>query len=362
MVALVLDNAQLYEQLHSELVERKRVEENLRESRENFQRYFNMSTVGMCVTSPDRRWIEANGRLRQMLGYSAEELDTLTWSELTHPDDLDAELVLFDQMSDQKRDSYQLDKRFIRKDGEIIYTTLYVSCYRNPDGSVRYFLASLVDITSRKLAEESLLKLAAIEERQRLARDLHDSVNQSIHGVMLFSETLVSTLQKNNIDRSRQIASRLQESARQALKETRLMLYEMQTTDPERKVNLIADLETRLVTVERRAGVRAHIVQEGSLEDLPRVWQENLFWIAIEALNNALKHAQARSIQIKICSSTTNLELDVSDDGIGFAVDKPRVGGLGLQNMRDRASLLGGQLTIHSTPKKGSRVCFIADL
>jgi PAS domain S-box-containing protein len=361
MAALVLDNAQLYTQLQSELAERKRAEENLRESRENFQRYFNMSTVGMCVISPDRRWIEANGRLRQMLGYSAEELDNLTWSELTHSDDLNVDLMLFNQVLDNQRDSYQLDKRFIRKDGAIVYTTTYVSCYRNPNGSVRYFLASLVDITSRKLAEESLLKLAAIEERQRLARDLHDSVNQSIHGLVLFSETLVSALEKNNLDRVRQIADRLQESARQALKETRLMLYEMQTTDPERKVNLIQDLETRLVTVERRAGVKAHIFQDGSMDGCPQAWQENLFWITIEALNNALKHAQAHNMQINIRCMPNTMELEVIDDGIGFDPDKPRVGGLGLPNMRDRASLLGGELTIHSAPQKGTCVRFSAE-
>jgi PAS domain S-box-containing protein len=362
MVALVMDNAQLYTQLQSELAERRHIEENLRESRENFQRYFNMSTVGMCVASPDRHWIEANGRLRQMLGYSAEELDKLTWGELTHPDDLDADLMLFKEMLNNQRDSYQLDKRFIRKDGAILYATVYVSCYRNPNGSVRYFLASLVDITSRKLAEESLLKLAAIEERQRLARDLHDSVNQSIHGLVLFSETLVSTLDKNNTHRARQIADRLQESARQALKETRLMLYEMQTTDPERSVNLIQDLEMRLVTVERRAGVKAQIIQEGSIDHCPQAWHENLFWIVIEALNNALKHAQARKMQIIFHCTPKSIELRVVDDGIGFDPGKPRVGGLGIQNMRDRATLLGGKLTIRSAPKKGSCVHFTAEI
>jgi PAS domain S-box-containing protein len=362
MVALVLDNAQLYVQLQAELAERKRIEENLLESRENFQRYFNVSTVGMCVTAPDRRWIETNGRLRQMLGYSAEELDNLTWSEITHPDDLDADLALFNQLLANERDSYQLDKRYIRKDGAIVYTTSFVSCYRNPNGSVRYCLASLVDITDRTLAKESLLKLAAIEERQRLARDLHDSVNQSIHGLVLFSETLVSTLEKNNMERARHIADRLQESARQALKETRLMLYEMQTTDPERSVDLVKDLEKRLVTVERRAGVKAQILQEGSMDHCPPAWHENLFWITIEALNNALKHAQARNMQIRIRCSSIRVEMEIVDDGIGFDVDKPRVGGLGLQNMRDRASLLGGQLTIHSTPRQGSCVRFIAEI
>lgn len=362
MVALVLDNAGLYAQLQSELAERKRVDESLRDSQENFQRYFNMSTVGMCVTSPDRRWIETNGRMRQMLGYSAEELDTLTWSDITYPDDLDTDLALYNQILANERDSYQLDKRFVRKDGSLLYTTLFVTCHRNPDGTLRYFLASLVDITDRKLAEGSVLKLATIEERQRLARDLHDSVNQSIHGLVLFSETLVSTLEKNNLERARQIAARLQESAYQALKETRLMLYEMQSLDPERDVDLIRDLETRLATVEQRAGIKAQIFQEGSLDHCPRVWYENLFWITIEALNNALKHALARNVQIRICCFPDHMELEVIDDGVGFDPNKPRAGGLGLKNMHDRASLIGGELTILSTPHQGSRVRFRAEV
>lgn len=358
MVALVLDNAGLYAQLQSELAERKRVDESLHESQENFQRYFNMSTVGMCVTSPDRRWIETNGRMRQMLGYSAEELDTLTWSDITYPEDLDVDLALYNQILTNERDSYQLDKRFVRKDGSLLHATLFVTCHRNPDGTLRYFLASLVDITDRKLAEGSLLKLAAIEERQRLARDLHDSVNQSIHGLVLFSETLVSTLEKNNLERARQIAARLQESSYQALKETRLMLYEMQSPDLERDVDLIRDLETRLATVEQRAGVKAQIFQEGSLNHCPRAWYENLFWITIEALNNALKHAQARNVQIRICSFPNHMELEVIDDGVGFDPNKPRAGGLGLKNMHDRASVIGGELTILSDPHQGSRVRF----
>jgi two-component system sensor histidine kinase DegS len=140
------------------------------------------------------------------------------------------------------------------------------------------------------------------------------------------------------------------------------MLYEMQTTDPEKSVNLIQDLEKRLVTVERRAGVRAQILQEGLLDHCPLTWHENLFWITIEALNNALKHAQARNMQIKIRCSPKRLELEIVDDGIGFDADNPRLGGLGLQNMRDRAGLLGGELTIFSAPKKGSCVRFSAEI
>lgn len=361
MVALVLDNAQIYAQLRSELAERRRVEQTLHERQENFQAYFNMGTVGMCVTSPERRWIEANARLCQMLGYTTGELDNLTWSELTHPDDLDLDLALYNQILDNQRDSYQLDKRFIRKDGSTLYTTLFVTCYRNPNRTARYFLASLVDITERRLAEESLLKLTAIGERQRMARDLHDSVNQSIHSLMLFSETLVATLDKNNVSRAREISGRVQESARQALKETRLLLYQTQASVKERDVDLLQELNARFANVELRAGVRAQIIQEGSLSHCPEAWHENLFWITIEALNNSLKYSQARGVKIFIRCFPEYLELEVADDGRGFDTTKPNTGGYGLRNMRERAEILGGMLTITSSAE-GTIVLFRAEI
>jgi PAS domain S-box-containing protein len=231
------------------------------------------------------------------------------------------------------------------------------------------FLIVIHDITERKRAEVAILKVAAFEERQRMARDLHDSVNQSIHGMVLFSETLVATLEKNNTDRAIEIAERIQESARQALKETRRLLYQIQPADTGRDVNLIQDLEIRLLTVERRAGVRANILQEGSLEEYPQEWHENLFWITIEALNNALKHAQARNIQIFVNSSSSdqnvpshNLSLEIIDDGKGFDPDQIETGGLGLQNMRERALLLGGVLEIRSNPGEGTVVCFNGEI
>lgn len=204
--------------------------------------------------------------------------------------------------------------------------------------------------------------MAMIDERQRMARDLHDSVNQSIHSLMLFSETLVSTLDRNNIARARQISERLQESARQALKETRLLLYQTQVTGQERGVDLIEELNARLANVEGRAGVRAQIIQKGSLAHCPKDWHQNIFWIAIEALNNSLKHSQARAVQVVIRSFPNYMELEVADDGRGYETTKPQTGGYGLRNMQERADLLGGRVTITSTPAKGTRVLFHADI
>jgi PAS domain S-box-containing protein len=203
--------------------------------------------------------------------------------------------------------------------------------------------------------------LATFEERRRMARDLHDSVNQSIHSLVLFSETLVSALEKNNVNRVKQIAERLQESARQALKETRLLLYQTQMSGKERGANLIEELNARLENVELRAGVRAQVLLNGSMDDCPQEWRENLFWITIEALNNSLKHAQARNMQIIIRCSPQCVELEVVDDGKGFDTSGPRPGGYGLRNMQERADALGGKLTFASTFTKGTSVLFHAE-
>jgi signal transduction histidine kinase len=246
------------------------------------------------------------------------------------------------------------------------------SDYDENDVDLVTTIADLVwTIVSYKKSEEKIYQaqvqlgeqqreLAVIEERQRMARDLHDSVNQSIHSMVLFSDTLAATLEKNNLERAQHIMGRLQESARQSLKETRLLLYEMQAEGPGRSVDLIQNLETRLATVEQRAGVRSQVVLEGSLEYCPPAWYENLFWITIEALNNALKHAQARRVQIAIRCFPDSTTLEVTDNGQGFDTSKIKIGGMGLDNMRSRADEIGGTLTIQSEPGGGTTVFFVA--
>ena len=137
---------------------RKMAENALRKSKEDFQGYFSMGSVGICVTSPEKGWVEVNERLCQMLGYSKSELSEFTWEQLTHPDDLGADLGFFNQVLSGNIDKYEIDKRFIRKDGSVIFTTLSVTCQRNSDGTVDQFLAFLIDITDRKQSEIALSK------------------------------------------------------------------------------------------------------------------------------------------------------------------------------------------------------------
>ena len=162
-----------------DITAQKLLETELRKSRQEFKHYFEAGAVGMSVSTAEKTWIEVNQRLCQMLGYTRDELLGLSWTDVSHPGDLDANLDLFQQVIDGKIDSYELDKRFKRKNGEVLYVTLTVECERNNDGSVNHFLASYVDITKRKLAEIALVESEAMY--RNLIEKMPDGVYKSTH-------------------------------------------------------------------------------------------------------------------------------------------------------------------------------------
>jgi len=134
----------------------KGAERELRESEARLRAYFDSPAVGVAVTSPEKGWIEVNDRICSMLGYSREELSGMTWLEVTHPDDVAANLALFRGLVAGEFDSYSLDKRFIRKDGTSFWALVSASCVRRADGGVRYVVSIFNDIEGRKQAEEAL--------------------------------------------------------------------------------------------------------------------------------------------------------------------------------------------------------------
>jgi len=216
--------------------------------------------------------------------------------------------------------------------------------------------------TQAQLVEQQRA-LAILEERQRLGRDMHDSVNQSIHSSMLFSETLVALLEKGQTEKAIQVAERIQESGQQALKEIRLLVYETQSRLADESTDLIGALEERLNMVERRFGIRAEIIFDtDTMKYCPAAWRENLYWMIMEALNNSLKHAKARNIKVLFHCTGEQLEVEVKDDGTGFEPGQARGGGFGMRTMRERAEILGGELSVQSSPGHGTRVYFKAKI
>jgi signal transduction histidine kinase len=202
---------------------------------------------------------------------------------------------------------------------------------------------------------------ATLEERGRLARDLHDSVTQSLYSLSLFARSGRDALEEGDTDRLASSLIRLEGTALQSLREMRLLLYELRPAALEQE-GFIRTLEQRFDAVERRAGMSATLAfqAETGLE-LPHVVERELYYLTIEALNNTLKHAQATEVTVQVWLSASQVRLEIADDGCGF--DPHQVsGGYGLGDMRERADRLGGQLEISSAPGVGTRIQVWADL
>jgi two-component system, cell cycle sensor histidine kinase and response regulator CckA len=133
--------------------------------------FFELPFVGLAITSPGtKRWLQVNDRLCQTLGYSREELTRMTWAELTHPEDLGKDVAEFERVLRGESEGYSMDKRFVCKDGAVVFTVVDIKCTRNADGTVAYIVAMVQDISERKRAQEALLqseqRLRAIVETE----------------------------------------------------------------------------------------------------------------------------------------------------------------------------------------------------
>ena len=158
---------------------RKIAQDQVFEREALFRNYFELGRVGMCVTSLEHKWLRVNRCLCDMLGYSEDELTRMTWSALTHPDDLNLDLAQFKRLLEGTIESYDLDKRFIHKDGSIVYTHLTATCQLKIDGTVDYVISSLDDITRRKQWEERVHRFAFYDSLTELPnrRLLEDRLN-----------------------------------------------------------------------------------------------------------------------------------------------------------------------------------------
>jgi signal transduction histidine kinase len=198
-------------------------------------------------------------------------------------------------------------------------------------------------------------ELAVIKERQRLAHELHDSVTQSLYSMNLFAEAAGGLIASGNSERALDHLHQLRETAQESLREMRLMIFELHPPELE-KEGLVAALQARLDSVENRGGLQCKLLVEGD-ERLAIAVEEELYRIAIEALNNVLKHARARHVTVHLRFTEERAYLEVADDGVGFPPSCRAVkGGLGLSGMEERARRIGASFKIASEHGEGSRV------
>jgi PAS domain S-box-containing protein len=163
-------------ELTEEVAERRRAEERLRESEERFRGIFEAAPQGIAISAMDGRFQSANDAYCVMTGYDEEELQTMDFQAITHPEDIQPNKDLSEKLLAGEIPFFQLEKRYLHKDGHVIWGHLGVSLVRDKSGQPHYFVAQILDITERKWAEDALRKSQAdlelrVEERTRELRE-----------------------------------------------------------------------------------------------------------------------------------------------------------------------------------------------
>jgi signal transduction histidine kinase len=180
-------------------------------------------------------------------------------------------------------------------------------------------------------------------------------VTQSLYSVIMYTEAAARLLTAVQEATAAEYLRDARDTAQEALREMRLMIYQLRPPLLE-KGGLAVALQVRLDAVERRGGIHAELIVEGQ-DRLPPPIQAELHQIAQEALNNALKHAHARQVQVHLQFGEAATRLQVQDDGVGFEPAAARAGGgLGIPGMEERVHRIGGRLTIESTPGQGTKI------
>ena len=196
-------------------------------------------------------------------------------------------------------------------------------------------------------------QLAVVKERERIARDLHDSVTQTLYSLSLYVDATQKALQGRKTDKAQKHVHELRKLAREAMLDMRLLIFELHPPILQ-KEGLAVALKTRLESVEARSGIHTgyHVMTE---RRLPLAIETELYRIAQEALTNVVRHSQADSVNVTLYYGKDRFKMKVQDNGIGFDPEKAdEGGGMGLRGIKERVQRMNGKLHVESTPQKGT--------
>jgi signal transduction histidine kinase len=212
-----------------------------------------------------------------------------------------------------------------------------------------------IAITNARLYERSH-ELSVLSERNRLALELHDAVSQKLFSMVLTAEA-VGTLLERDTPAAREKVARLRELADEALGELRSLIDELRPPDLDRD-GLPGALRKQVEVLEELHGIEIELEVDEEMAAGDGERDRQVLRIAQEALQNALRHAGAHRIAVRLASADGGLTLEVEDDGVGFVPDDPQLRSrrLGLTSMEERAERLGGRLEIRSSPAAGTTV------
>ena len=375
---------------------------DLQASEARFRAIFENVAVGVAIMSLDRRALAINPVAETIIGYKLEELENINPVLLAVSEDRSIDTELFQELIQGTRDSYVMERRYRRKDGRVIWARINYSLVRDPKGHPSYLVGMIEDIddqkrsaerlaaqeaeyrltlenrvaertreltqinqrleeeiTQRKKAEQALAEKAAqdaiVNERTRLARDLHDAVTQTLFSSSLIAEVIPDLWMIDPAEGQRRLEE-LRQMTRGALAEMRTLLVELR---PNSLVQIpLPDLLRQLCeSLIGRARLPIQFTAEGQAKIPPDV-QIALYRITQEALNNIVKHAKATRVIVSLQMGEV-VRLMIVDDGSGFDLAAVSPENLGLKIMCERAESIGTHCSIYSQPGEGTQISII---
>ena len=310
-----------------DITEAKRTAARLHESEETFRRAFEYSGIGMALVGLDGRFQRVNRALCQIVGYDEAELLGLTFQAITHPDDLDTDLALARELAAGERESYALEKRYIRRDGDLVWILLHGSLVRGDAGEPRFFIAQVQDVTARKASEAALAQRTAElahsnAELEQFAYVASHDLQEPLRAVASFTALLAERYGDRLDERAHAWIRHAAEGARQ-MQSLIADLLALSRVGSEARPFVATDLDAVLAeTLRALAPVVAESGAVITADSLPTVSGDprQLGQLLQNLLGNALKFRRADApprIHVGAWLDDDVWTLSVRDDGIG---------------------------------------------
>jgi PAS domain S-box-containing protein len=343
------------------ITERKQGEDALRESEEKFRRVFLDAGVGMIIVSREGRFLAANATFCEDLGYTEAELLTEHLESIVCNDDWTTFLARLDGAREQGRGFRRAEIRCLHKSGRIVHTECSASWIQNGGSAAKYFVAEVVDITTRKESEQALaafngrLIQAQEDERTRIARELHDDISQRVALLAIRLGQLKASPGGLPSDLMNQVSKTQEETAELSLSIQHLS-HELHSSTL-KIVGLSAAIRSWCGEFGEKRNIDVSFASEDVPGRLPAEVSLHLYRVMQEALNNAAKYSGGTSFDVRLWGTPDEVNLSVTDSGKGFDVRAVETGrGLGLKSMRERVRMMNGLLVIESKPGCGTTI------
>lgn len=353
----------------TDITEKRRAEEALTQSEALFSALFERAGIGIVLKDMNGRMIRFNPSFRDMLGYTGEELRKFHYNDITHPLDQPASTRLFQELAAGERESYCIEKRYLRKDGGYAWGRMTATPIIGPDGKPQFVIGMVEDITEHKQIEGELKEMhrrlmhSQENERLRLAQELHDGPLQEIIGLVFHAQTLENSLEGSDLEQLVSMQRILEDLAARV----RAIAVEL------RPPTLTQFGLEKAIQSHAEGFQKQHPELKLTLKLSPdrKILEEDLrlalFRIYQESLTNILKHANASRVWVRFFLDNDRAVLEVQDNGKGFELPRrwvslARGGHLGLIGCEERAQAVGGKLEIETAPGEGALVRAIVPL